>query len=96
MEVKIDMFDGRHCTQEDLTLLMNETKKVKNAVFQQNMAYLPSFLRFVARFDEDISNRLRLSIDSSSGDVKKIISLIDQYNETLIQNVIVDINEHRE
>ena len=43
------MFDGRHCTQKDLDLLVKETKNVKK--YLQNSDKINSFLDFVARFD---------------------------------------------
>lgn len=84
------MFDGRHCTQKDLDLLLKETKKLKK--HRQNPDKINSFLDFVARFDRDIADKMRRQITSFPNDVERII---DTNISSLIQNVTVDIYEHQ-
>ena len=84
------MFDGRHCTQKDLDLLLKETKNIKK--HQQNPDKINSFLDFVARFDRDIADKIRRQITSFPNDVERII---DTNISSLIQNVTVDIYEHQ-
>ena len=84
------MFDGRHCTQKDLDLLVKETKNVKK--YLQNSDKINSFLDFVARFDRDIADKMRRQITSFPNDVERII---DSNISSLIQNVTVDIYEHQ-
>ena len=84
------MFDGRHCTQKDLDLLLKETKNIKK--HQQNPDKINSFLDFVARFDRDIADKMRRQITSFPNDVERII---DTNISSLIQNVTVDIYEHQ-
>ena len=84
------MFDGRHCTQKDLDLLLKETKNIKK--HQQSPDKINSFLDFVARFDRDIADKMRRQITSFPNDVERII---DTNISSLIQNVTVDIYEHQ-
>lgn len=84
------MFDGRHCTQKDLDLLVKETKNIKK--YPQNPDKINSFLDFVARFDRDIADKMRRQISSFPNDVERII---DSNISSLIQNVAVDIYEHQ-
>lgn len=84
------MFDGRHCTQKDLDLLLKETKNIKK--HHQNPDKINSFLDFVARFDRDIADKMRRQITSFPNDVERII---DTNISSLIQNVTVDIYEHQ-
>lgn len=90
------MFDGRHCTYQDLELLKRETNKISFLVEQNdfNCESLFNFAKFVERFDEEIANKIRYQFKSANNDVDKIKAIIDSNIDTLVQNVIVDINEH--
>lgn len=82
------MFDGRHCTHQDLKNLIEETDKFKK---QQNIDYINEYLKFISRFDQEIADKMRMEIKRCNNDFYKIEMVID----ILKQNVIVDINEHQ-
>lgn len=84
------MFDGRHCTNKDLDLLLKETKKVKAGV---SSFEFENYLKLIERFDKEIADRLRIDIERSSRE-ENVIKAIDKNINELIQNIIVDINEH--
>ena len=85
------MFDGRHCTNKNLDLLLKETKKVKAGV---SSFELENYLKLIERFDKEIADRLRIDIERSSKE-ENVIKAIDKNINELIQNIIVDINEHK-
>ena len=90
------MFDGRHCTKQDLDRLISETNKVKQNIEKaQKIVDLQGFLTFLARFDEDISRRLANAITHADADCERILKAIDSYVDELKQNIIVDIYEHQ-
>ena len=90
------MFDGRHCTKQDLTRLIEETNKVKqNFEKTQKIGDLRGFLAFLARFDEDVSRRLTNTVTNEGTDCERVLKAIDSYVDELKQNVIVDIYEHQ-
>lgn len=95
------MFDGRHCTKEDLSLLEKETNKLKSFLIErkiideQSIKQIYLFINLVNRFDRDIGDKLSSQIKNSDLDYKKVISLIDKNIDTLKQNIIVDIFEHQ-
>lgn len=94
------MFDGRHCTQKDLDLLIKETNRVesilkKNKEKSEKIVELQRFLQFLRRFDEQITNNLKAQIDRANSDESEIIRAIESNVQELKQNVIVDIYEHQ-
>lgn len=92
------MFDGRHCTREDLSLLIKETDRIKLFLNQQVEdidRLVNRYLSFIERYDADIAESMRMRIDLSNIDYEKLIKVIDTYIELLEQNVIIDINEHK-
>lgn len=94
------MFDGRHCTQKDLDLLIKETNRVesilkKNIEKREKIVELQRFLQFLRRFDEQIANNLKTQIDRANSDESEIIRAIECNVQELKQNVIVDIYEHQ-
>ena len=86
------MIDGRHCTKQDLDLLIEETKKIKNNL--QNTDKIRVFIDFVMRFDEDIANTLSRKLNATS-DIKEKGKIIDTNINALMQNVYTDIYEHQ-
>ena len=86
------MIDGRHCTKQDLDLLIKETKKMKNNL--QNTDKIRVFIDFVMRFDEDIANTLSRKLNATS-DIKEKGKIIDTNINALMQNVYTDIYEHQ-
>ena len=86
------MIDGRHCTKQDLDLLIKETKKIKNNL--QNTDKIRVFIDFVMRFDEDIANTLSRKLNATS-DIKEKWKIIDTNINALMQNVYTDIYEHQ-
>ena len=86
------MIDGRHCTKQDLDLLIKETKKIKNNL--QNLDKIRVFIDFVMRFDEDIANTLSRKLNATS-DIKEKGKIIDTNINALMQNVYTDIYEHQ-
>lgn len=92
------MFDGRHCTKEDLNLLIKETNRVKLSLAQKDEEvdrFIKRYLELVNRFDQDIADKMRAEIKIASNDYGKIIKIIEKHFEVLEQNIIVDIYEHR-
>lgn len=86
------MIDGRHCTKQDLDLLIKETKEIKNNL--QNTDKIRVFIDFVMRFDEDIANTLSRKLNATS-DIKEKGKIIDANINALMQNVYTDIYEHQ-
>lgn len=91
------MFDGRHCTKEDLVQLIKETNRIKLFISQRDEdldRLIKRYLSFIERFDADIASRMSREISSVSGDCDKTTDIINKNVELLEQNVLVDINEH--
>ena len=86
------MIDGRHCTKQDLDLLIKETKIIKNNL--QNMDKIRVFIDFIMRFDEDIASTLSRKLNATS-DIKEKGKIIDTNINALMQNVYTDIYEHQ-
>ena len=86
------MIDGRHCTKQDLDLLIKETKIIKNNL--QNTDKIRVFIDFVMRFDEDIASTLSRKLNATS-DIKEKGKIIDTNINALMQNVYTDIYEHQ-
>ena len=92
------MFDGRHCLEKDLKLLIKETDNIKNILSRGDKDVnnkLINYLKLIERFDEDIASQMVTLVKCASNDYEKIIKIIDYNVDILKQNVIVDINEHR-
>ena len=86
------MFDGRHCLDKDLDLLIKETKQVKRSLSYEDINL---FLKLISRFDLEIAEKMRIEIKKSGGNPALILKAIDDNVNVLKQNVIVDINEHK-
>ena len=94
------MFDGRHCTERDLNMLVKETNKIKlfiakNSENKEKNAELQRFFLFLSRFDTSIAEELEQQINASNDNYESIIKAIDIKVDELKQNVIVDIYEHQ-
>ena len=89
------MFDGRHCTKSDLALLEKETRQIIDEISRKSMAKLSYFVKFVARFDSEIADKMNRQIMFADGDIEKIQIIINQNIDTLKQCVLVDIYEHQ-
>ena len=86
------MIDGRHCNEDDLTLLVKSTKEVMKSLSNEA---IKEYLKLVSRFDDEIAMNMQNQIDHVSNDIDKIKKIIETNFEILKQNVIVDIYEHR-
>ena len=86
------MFDGRHCLDKDLDLLIKETRKVKSNLSHEQINL---FLKLISRFDSEIAEKMAKDIKACVEDNAAILKAIDANVDVLKQNVIVDINEHR-
>ena len=86
------MIDGRHCTKQDLDLLIKETKIIKNNL--QNTDKIRVFIDFIMRFDEDIASTLSRKLNATS-EIKEKGKIIDTNINALMQNVYTDIYEHQ-
>ena len=86
------MFDGRHCTKQDLELLIIETDKILNNL---NIDNLTMYLKYIERFDQEIADKMRWKIKCAGEDTDKIKQIIRNNIEILKQNVMVDILEHQ-
>ena len=91
------MFDGRHCTNRDLDLLVKETNKIKLSIAKNSGKNedLQRFFLFLSRFDTSIAEELEQQINASNDNYESIIKAIDIKVDELKQNVIVDIYEHQ-
>ena len=89
------MFDGHHCTKADLVLLEKETKAINTEISHNNLAKLDYFVKFIARFDSDIADKMSRQIMFADGDIVKIQNIINQNIDALKQCVLVDIYEHQ-
>ena len=94
------MFDGRHCTNRDLDLLVKETNKIKLSIAKNSENSgknedLQRFFLFLSRFDTSIAEELEQQINASNDNYESIIKAIDIKVHELKQNVIVDIYEHQ-
>lgn len=93
------MFDGRHCTYKDLDLLNKETEKMISVLRNENDEIIKKqihvFLNLIKRFDAGIAYDMQRQITMANNDRKRIESIVIYHTNTLVQNVIVDINEHR-
>ena len=94
------MFDGRHCTERDLNMLVKETNKIKlfiakNSENKEKNPELQCFIAFLCRFDTQTADLLQEQITSLNNDYVLINQYIDRCVEELKQNVIVDIYEHQ-
>lgn len=94
------MFDGRHCTNKDLDLLVKKTNKIKQILLKNTEKCeinedLQCFLAFIRRFDVQIAFQLETDINSAGTDCERIINAIDKHTNELKRNVQVDIFEHR-
>lgn len=98
------MFDGRHCTENDLKALVSETEKIKACLSRNeksieesglsDIAEWKAYLAFFARFDLNDSESLQRKAEGSES-AEEILSLIDKASEELIRHVLVDIQEHQ-
>ena len=94
------MFDGRHCANRDLDLLVKETNKIKLSIAKNSENSgknedLQRFFLFLSRFDTSIAEELEQQINASNDNYESIIKAIDIKVDELKQNVIVDIYEHQ-
>lgn len=85
------MIDGRHCNEDDLTLLVKSTKEVIKSLSNET---IKEYLKLVSRFDDEIAMNMQNQIDHVSNDIDIIKKIIETNFEILKQNVIVDIYEH--
>ena len=86
------MIDGRHCTKQDLDLLIKETQKIKKSL--QSPDKIKIFVDFIMRFDEDIATTMSRQLDATN-DAQGKRKIIDINVNALIQNVYTDIYEHQ-
>ena len=91
------MFDNRHCAKRDYELLVIETDRIINAFSKGDMVskkQLDSYLDFIARFDRNIADKMRLYLYRDDISVEKKIKIINENIDVLKQQVLVDIYEH--
>lgn len=85
------MIDGRHCNEDDLTLLVRFTKEVMKSLSNE---VIKEYLKLVSRFDDEIAMNIQNQIEHANNDTDRIKKIIETNFEILKQNVIVDIYEH--
>ena len=86
------MYNGRHCTYEDYSNLVNISKNVLECVEKNNLKEAMKYIDEVEEFDLDIASRMLSAIKKEPPNLKQVIK--DLFDE-LINNVLVDIREHR-
>ena len=92
------MFDNRHCIESDYVLLVKETDKIINIILNDSKTTesdLNKYLKLVARFDKDTAETLayKLSMQNLNGIQK--VEIINKYIDVLKQQILVDIQEHK-
>ena len=86
------MYNGRHCTYEDYSYLVNISKNVLECVEKNSLKEAMKYIDEVEEFDLDIASRMLSAIKIEPPNLKQVIK--DLFDE-LINNVLVDIREHR-
>ena len=88
------MIDGRHCTREDLDILLLETNKIIEELNKNEVSNFRHYLQFVARYDKDISEKIRREVRYCDFDFKLYGPIIMANIKELENNILVDIYEH--
>lgn len=87
------MFDGRHCTQKDYALLVDETDKIIQSI-SNGYFDIDNYIKFIGRFDVDVADTLRYKVSNKDLSPSEMIKTINKYIDELKQQVLVDIREH--
>ncbi len=87
------MFDGRHCTQKDYSLLVDETDKIIQSI-SNGYFDIDNYVKFIARFDIDVADALKYKLSKIDISPSEMINVINKYIDELKQQVLVDIKEH--
>ena len=91
------MFDNRHCVETDYVLLDKETNKIINSILNNSTSLkdeLNAYLKLISRFDLDIVEKLTYCLSRDNLSPNEMVNIINQYINTLKQQVLVDIREH--
>lgn len=91
------MFDNRHCIEADYVLLDKETNKIIKSILNNSKSLkddLNAYLKLVSRFDLGISEKLTYRLSKENLSPNEMVNIINQYIDTLKQQVLVDIREH--
>ena len=86
------MYNGRHCTYEDYSNIVNISKNVLECVEKINLKEAMKYIDEVEEFDLYIASRMLSAIKKEPPNLKQVVK--DLFDE-LINNVLVDIREHR-
>ena len=91
------MFDNRHCTTSDYSLLVKETDRIISIISDVNVNIekgLENYIRFIARFDNDVADTLKYKLINKDISPSMMVSIINKHIDELKQQVLVDIREH--
>lgn len=91
------MFDNRHCVESDYTSLVKETDNIIKIVLNNPTSLrndLDKYLSFIARFDKQISDKLKYELSRDGLTNLETVEIISKNIDVLKQQVLVDIQEH--
>ena len=89
---------GKHCTYQDYDNLAANTQQYLKCLDSGDPECLTTklniYLEFIEDFDYPLTERMRLKIKATDGDLAKIKRIIQKDIEELIHNVLGDSREH--
>lgn len=89
---------GKHCTYQDYDNLVANTQQYLKCLDSGDPETLTTklniYLEFVADFDYQVAEKLRLKIQMAGSDIPKVKRIVQNEIDELIHNVLVDIREH--
>ena len=89
---------GKHCTYQDYDNLVANTQQYLKCLNSGDPECLATklniYLEFVADFDYQVAEKLRLKIQMAGSDIPKVKRIVQNEIDELIHNVLVDIREH--
>ena len=93
------MFDSRHCIESDYVLLIKETDKIIKIILNHSKTVesdLNKYLKLIARFDKDTAEALAYKLSTQNISASQKVEIINKYIDVLKQQVLVDIQEHKD
>ena len=89
---------GKHCTYQDYDNLVANTQQYLKCLDSGNSECLTTklniYLEFIADFDYQVSEKMRLKISMAGSDLDKVKRIVLNEIDELMHNVLVDIREH--
>lgn len=89
---------GKHCTYKDYESLVTNTEQYLKCLNSGDSGCLTTklniYLEFIAGFDYQVAEKMRLKIQMAGSDLTKVKRIILNEIDELMHNVLVDIKEH--